>query len=226
MDTISWPSRSGWPTWSLANSRAMAGCGRWQAASRGNSRFEYCNAWQSACVRRWAAASGRADRAGRGLPRFNPGCDTNHGALQVLPLADDHARRPLHHGQRLAREQGLDHESDCKCPALPTSGSARSLFCARCVRAAQPPGACLRSKQQVVHACPSHRRMSLVCQGEVMCPNEQSRSTAKRLGSSVCSGALGAAITALVRKAARDKVVATARQPVGWYPAVRWMVEP
>ena len=59
-----------------------------------------------------------------------------------------------------------------------------------------------------------------------MCPNEQSRSTAKRLGSSVCSGALGAAITALVRKAARDKVVATARQPVGWYPAVRWMVEP
>ena len=126
-----------------------------QAASRGNSRFEYCNAWQSACVRRWAAASGRAGRAGRGLPRFNPGCDTNHGALQVLPLADDHARRPLHHGQRLAREQGLDHESDCKCPALPTSGSARSLFCARCVRAAQPPGACLRSKQQVVHACPS-----------------------------------------------------------------------
>lgn len=31
-----------------------------------------------------------------------------------------------------------------------------------------------------------------------MCPNEQSRSTAKRLGSSVCSRALGAAITALV----------------------------
>ena len=28
MYTISWPSRSGWPTWSLANSRAMAGCGR------------------------------------------------------------------------------------------------------------------------------------------------------------------------------------------------------
>ena len=27
-----------------------------QAASRGNSRFEYCNAWQSACVRWWAAA--------------------------------------------------------------------------------------------------------------------------------------------------------------------------
>ena len=215
MDTISWPSRSGWPTWSLANSRVMAGCGRLQAASRGNVRFEYCNAWQRAC--------GRPCRPVLAVVQF--GC-TDHGALQVLPLADDHARRSLHHGQRLAREQGLDHESDCKCPALPTSGSARSLFCARCVRAAQPPGACLRSKQQVVHACPSHRRMSLVCQGEVMCPNEQSRSTAKRLGSSVCSGALGAAITALVRKAARDKVVATARQPVGWYPAVRWMVEP